>query len=83
MQVLFCGLISAGFFKKLNACSKGGSLYFNFHQKWSKLGTLSQTDANDAGIKKKVEKLTDLFYKNYTKFKHHCKAILLMKKNIR
>jgi hypothetical protein len=47
-----------------NACSKGESLYFNFHQKWSKLGTLSQTDANEAEIKKKVEKLTDLFLKN-------------------
>ncbi len=80
-QVLFCSLISAGFFKKINACSKGGSLCFNFRQKWSKLGTLSQTDANETEIKKKVEKLT--VYKNQTKFKHHCKAILLMKKNIR
>jgi hypothetical protein len=26
----------------------GGSLYFSFHPKWSKLCTLLQTDANDA-----------------------------------
>jgi hypothetical protein len=60
MQVRFCCLNSAGFLKKkLNACSKGrdtsshvGSLYLNFHQKWSELGTLSQTDAKEAEIKK-------------------------------
>jgi hypothetical protein len=31
----------------------GGSFYLSFHQKWSKLGTLLQTDANEAEIKKK------------------------------
>ncbi len=30
-------------------------LYFSFHQKWSKLGTLLQTDANGAEMKKKLK----------------------------
>jgi hypothetical protein len=33
----------------------GGSLYFGFHQKWSKLGTLLQTDAKVAEMKKKFK----------------------------
>jgi hypothetical protein len=31
----------------------GGILQFSFHQKWSKLGTLLQTDANETEINKK------------------------------
>jgi hypothetical protein len=31
----------------------GGSLYFSFHQKRSKLGIFLQTDANNAEMKKK------------------------------
>jgi hypothetical protein len=34
----------------------GALLYFFAHQKWSKLGTLLQTDANEAGMKKKINK---------------------------
>jgi hypothetical protein len=33
----------------------GGSLFFSFHLKWSKLGTLLQTDANEADMKKKFK----------------------------
>jgi hypothetical protein len=32
-----------------------GSLYFSFHQKWSKLGTLVQKDAKEAEMKKKFK----------------------------
>jgi hypothetical protein len=35
--------------------SMGGSLYFSFYQKWSKFGTLSQTDANEAEMKEKFK----------------------------
>jgi hypothetical protein len=31
----------------------GGSLYFSFHQKWSKLDTFLQSDSNEAEMKKK------------------------------
>jgi hypothetical protein len=31
------------------------SLYFNFQQKWNKLCTLLQTDANEAEMKKKFQ----------------------------
>jgi hypothetical protein len=33
----------------------GGSSYFSFHQKWSKLGTLAQKDAKEAEMKKKIK----------------------------
>ncbi len=33
----------------------GGSLYFSFHRKWSKLGTHLQMDINEAEIKKKIK----------------------------
>jgi hypothetical protein len=36
----------------------GGSLYFSFHQKRSKLGIFLQTDANNAEMKKKSKFLT-------------------------
>jgi hypothetical protein len=32
-----------------------GSLYFSFHQKWSKIGTLVQKDAKEAELKKKLK----------------------------
>ncbi len=32
---------------------KWKNLYFSFHQKWSKLGTLLQADDDEAEIKKK------------------------------
>jgi hypothetical protein len=32
--------------------NNGGSLYSSFHQKWRKLGTLLQTDALEAEMKK-------------------------------
>jgi hypothetical protein len=32
-----------------------GRLYFGFHQKWSKLGTLLKTDDNEAEMKKKFK----------------------------
>jgi hypothetical protein len=34
----------------------GGSSYFSFHQKWSKLGILVQKDAKEAEMKKKFKK---------------------------
>jgi hypothetical protein len=36
----------------------GGSLYLSFHQKWRKLGTLLQTYALEAEMKKNVKFLT-------------------------
>jgi hypothetical protein len=38
-----------------NSLLHGWSLYFSFHKKWSKLGTLLQIDANEAEIKKKFK----------------------------
>jgi hypothetical protein len=35
-----------------------GSLYFNFHQKWSKLGTILQTGSNEAETKKNCKFMT-------------------------
>jgi hypothetical protein len=32
-----------------------GSLYFSFNQKWSKFGTLPQTDPNEAEMKEKFK----------------------------
>ncbi len=34
---------------------KAYGIYFSFHQKWSKLGTFLQTDANEAEMKKKLK----------------------------
>ncbi len=33
-------------------------VYFSIHQKWSKLGTLLQTSANEEKMRKKFKKLT-------------------------
>ena len=47
------GPLHAGTFSKKGVCITRGSLYFNFHQKWSKLGTLVQKDAEEAEMKKR------------------------------
>jgi hypothetical protein len=39
-------------------------MYFSFHQKWSKLGTLLQSDAKKAEMKKKNKILTMRFVKD-------------------
>ena len=46
------GPLHAGTFSKKGFCITRGSLYFNFHQKWSKLSTLLQKDTNKIEMKK-------------------------------
>jgi hypothetical protein len=43
------------YFQKKGPLLHGGSLYFSFHQNWSKLCTLLRTDANESEMKKKVQ----------------------------
>jgi hypothetical protein len=46
-------------FKKGRGTSlQGGSFYFRFHQKWSKLGTILQTGSNEAETKKNCKFMT-------------------------
>jgi hypothetical protein len=41
--------------KGMGTSLHAGSLYFSFHQKWCKLGTLLQTDASEAEMSKKFQ----------------------------
>jgi hypothetical protein len=49
----------------LRTLAQGESLYFSFHQKWSKLCTLLQKDANEVEMKKYiVQNLYKVFISN-------------------
>ncbi len=45
-------------FKGRGSLLHWGSLYFSFHRKWSKLGTLVQKESNETEMKKKFKILT-------------------------